>query len=189
MQAAWRGRAACRSAGPLRCVGGSVTAAWAAFARRLYYAPLRATILSRLCERLPVNTLWPHNQASASRSCVSKSRVLKLALAGGLHTSYPCFCSRSGRGRDIEGQNLAIEFRWARGRYDLLPAMAAELVGRQVAVLTAAGGEPCSADHHGRRACPACFSHPASADRPPRGLRGGGALLRQPSGALLRRRS
>src|SRR6516165_1036403 len=32
-------------------------------------------------------------------------------------------------------------------------------------------------------------SHPASADRPPRGLGGGGALLRQPSGALLRRRS
>jgi hypothetical protein len=31
-------------------------AAWAAFARRLYYAPLRATILSRLCERLKVST-------------------------------------------------------------------------------------------------------------------------------------
>ena len=31
---------------------------------------------------------------------------------------------------------------------------------------------------HGRRACPACSSHPASADRPPRGLGGGGALLR-----------
>src|SRR5262249_29386080 len=36
---------------------------------------------------------------------------------------------------------------------------------------------------------PACSSPPASADRPPRGLGGGGALLRQPSGALLRRRS
>jgi len=42
---------------------------------------------------------------------------------------------------------------------------------------------------HGRRAWPACSSHPASADGPPRGLGGGGALLRQPSGALLRRRS
>src|SRR6516162_10716901 len=99
------------------------------------------------------------------------------------------FAAGLAEGDYVEGRNLSIEFRWARGRYDLLPAMAAELVGRQVAVLTAAGGEPCSADHHGRRACPACFSHPASADRPPRGLRGGGALLRQPSGALLRRRS
>ena len=42
----------------------------------------------------------------------------------------------------IEGQNVIIEFRWARGQYDLLPAMAAELVNRRVAVLTTAGGEP-----------------------------------------------
>src|SRR5262249_14879406 len=42
----------------------------------------------------------------------------------------------------VEGQNVIIEFRWARGQYDLLPAMAAELVNRRVAGLTAAGGEP-----------------------------------------------
>jgi putative tryptophan/tyrosine transport system substrate-binding protein len=39
----------------------------------------------------------------------------------------------------VEGQNVSIEFRWARGQYDLLPAMAAELVNRRVAVLTTAG--------------------------------------------------
>src|SRR5438132_11009785 len=42
----------------------------------------------------------------------------------------------------VKGQNVVIEFRWARGQYDLLPAMAAELVNRGVAVLTTAGGEP-----------------------------------------------
>ena len=42
----------------------------------------------------------------------------------------------------VEGQNVSVEFRWARGQYDLLPAMAAELVNRRVAVLTTAGGEP-----------------------------------------------
>ena len=42
----------------------------------------------------------------------------------------------------VEGQNLSIEFRWARGQYDLLPAMAAELINRRVLVLTTAGGEP-----------------------------------------------
>jgi putative tryptophan/tyrosine transport system substrate-binding protein len=41
-----------------------------------------------------------------------------------------------------EGQNLSIEFRWARGRYDLLPAMAADLVNRRVSVLVAVGGDP-----------------------------------------------
>ena len=42
----------------------------------------------------------------------------------------------------VEGRNLAIEFRWAEGRYDRLPALAAELANQQVAVLVAPGGAP-----------------------------------------------
>src|SRR5262249_5542820 len=42
----------------------------------------------------------------------------------------------------IERQNVAVEYRWARGEYDQLPAMAVDLVRRQVRVLVAAGGEP-----------------------------------------------
>ena len=41
----------------------------------------------------------------------------------------------------VEGQNVTIEYRWAEGQHDRLPAMAAELVGRPAAVLVATGGE------------------------------------------------
>jgi ABC-type uncharacterized transport system substrate-binding protein len=42
----------------------------------------------------------------------------------------------------IEGQNVAIQYRFADGEYDRLPRMAAELVQRSVAVITTTGGEP-----------------------------------------------
>ena len=42
----------------------------------------------------------------------------------------------------VIGQNVAVEYRWAEGRYDRLPALAAELVGMRVAAIFAAGGPP-----------------------------------------------
>jgi putative tryptophan/tyrosine transport system substrate-binding protein len=42
----------------------------------------------------------------------------------------------------VEGQNLTIEYRWAEGHYDRLPALVADLVGRKVDVIVTAGGTP-----------------------------------------------
>jgi ABC-type uncharacterized transport system substrate-binding protein len=41
----------------------------------------------------------------------------------------------------VEGQNIAIEYRWGLGQYDRMPALAADLVNRRVAVLVGVGGD------------------------------------------------
>jgi len=42
----------------------------------------------------------------------------------------------------VEGQNVQIEYRWADGHYERLPAMASSLAARQVAVIVTGGGDP-----------------------------------------------
>jgi putative tryptophan/tyrosine transport system substrate-binding protein len=78
----------------------------------------------------------------------------------------------------VEGQNLAIEYRWAEGRYDRLPALAADLVARKVDVIVAASPPSARAAKSATSTIPIVFS---SADPIGEGLV---ASLARPGGNL-----
>jgi putative ABC transport system substrate-binding protein len=57
-------------------------------------------------------------------------------------TGYLATFLRSLREADyVEGQNVTIEYRWAEGQYERLPALAAELVARPVTIIVATGSD------------------------------------------------
>jgi putative ABC transport system substrate-binding protein len=62
-------------------------------------------------------------------------------LNGGIAENYAKFAREFRRGVNemgfVEGQNVAVEYRWAEGHYDRLPELAADLIRRRVAVIAA----------------------------------------------------
>ena len=71
-----------------------------------------------------------------------------MPVIGFLHVAFPgpytqhlsAFRQGLKQSEYVEGRNVAIEYRWANNEYDRLPELAADLVGRQVTLIVAAGG-------------------------------------------------
>ena len=84
-------------------------------------------------------TVWP----LAARAQSSNKPVIGY-IGSGLPDDQVSLVEATRRGLKeagyVEGQNLTIEYRWAEGHYDRLPALAAELVNKPVALIIAAGG-------------------------------------------------
>jgi putative ABC transport system substrate-binding protein len=84
---------------------------------------------------------WPF-AASAQQSAFPVVGLLHGGSADDSVYRVAAFRAALAEAGYVEGQNLAIEYRWANGRNDRLPALASDLVGRQVAVIVTAGGTP-----------------------------------------------
>jgi putative ABC transport system substrate-binding protein len=87
--------------------------------------------------------------SAAAWPVAARAQHAVVPVIGFLHTrsqeaypSYAAFLKGIEQTGFVEGQSVRIEYRWAAGQYDRLPAMAADLVRREVNILVAGGGEP-----------------------------------------------
>jgi hypothetical protein len=77
---------------------------------------------------------WP--LAARAQQAMPVIGFLNAASPGGLTRFLASFRQGLKETGFVEGQNVAIEFRWAEGRYERLPELAADLVARRPATLS-----------------------------------------------------
>ena len=82
---------------------------------------------------------WPLAARAQQRSATPMIGVLSTRAPGQDPHILTAFREGLKEAAFVEGQNVAIEYRWAEGQYDRLPALAADLVRRQVAVIATMG--------------------------------------------------
>jgi putative tryptophan/tyrosine transport system substrate-binding protein len=81
-------------------------------------------------------TAWPL-AAGAQQPAMPVVGFLNSASPGGYVPMVAAFRQGLKEAGYVEGQNVAVEYRWAEGQYDRVPVIALELVDRRVAVLVA----------------------------------------------------
>jgi putative tryptophan/tyrosine transport system substrate-binding protein len=89
--------------------------------------------------------IWPL-PAHPQQSALPIVGFLNSSSADGYAVMAAAFKQGLKQAGRVEGQNVTIEYRWADNVYDRLPALAAELVSRRVAVIVANGPAIAAAD-------------------------------------------
>jgi putative ABC transport system substrate-binding protein len=84
---------------------------------------------------------WPY-VAGAQQQPMPVVGFLNAASPGPLRQQVAAFREGLKESDYVEGRNVAVEYRWAEGQYDRLPALVADLVRQQVSVIVSGGGAP-----------------------------------------------
>src|SRR6516162_3904138 len=98
-------------------------------------------------------TAWPF-AARAQQPAMPVVGFLGAGARGPLREQIAAFQEGLKESSYVEGQNVAVEYRFAEGQYDRFPALASDLVRRQVAVLFVASNAGALAAKQATRAIP-----------------------------------
>jgi putative tryptophan/tyrosine transport system substrate-binding protein len=100
---------------------------------------------------------WPF-AVHARRPTIPVVGFLSSGARGVLHQALAAFTDGLKESGYVEGQNVADEYRFAEGQFDRFPALASDLVGRQVAVLVATSNSGAIAAKQATTSIPVVFS-------------------------------
>jgi putative tryptophan/tyrosine transport system substrate-binding protein len=106
--------------------------------------PIRRREFNMLLGGAAVAMAWPPVARAAQQPAMPVIGFLSSGSPAAYANRVAAFRDGLAEQGFTEGRDIRIEFRWAEGRYDQLPALAADLVSKNVAVIVCSGGDTTS---------------------------------------------